>query len=809
MEVPTYLKDILSRFPLPIAIAFNQKFVFINPSFRKLTGFSIKSLSNFSVKEFFSKVPRLVKSFFCEIPNKYNKKLFTKVYLIRTKINSYRVQIFIFIDKTAERFLERNLSLIAHVLMLTLSSHTQEELLVNLVKTLVVDFEIDCAFITLVSKKGKPFLWFELGSPPGFIDKLDLNTITNCKDNILVIKRSSEANILKTWQPVLQSYGFESLFVLPILEDDKVIGYLVGLSKKAEFFDEEFTNILYEMQYTLKFSFRRFQTLRENFILNTAIEKGEFWVGILDEEKKFVYVNTFACELMGWTKEEALNHGIEVFQKDPKNSLSFEEMKSAMEKGENYTGIFVIQGEKEEKIYLYLQMIPVILPCKVERYVLIGRDVSLELDLLSMIETLKTKDELTGLYNLTGILEEAEKILNIADLGVAFCLLFIRKIDWILALYGSSIRDELIVKIAEFLKEKFPGALIARISEDTFLLVFLFLRNKVEVYHLINIILERFKEPIKVSRFSLSPSINLGVSFYPEDGTTANELYYKAYIALKQAKAEGPNKFYFYSKEMEQAIKKILNAEELIKTAIENKQFTFFIQPYFSSKEEVIKGGETLVRIDKDGEVIPPKFFIEELESSEYLKDFEEWALVEVVNLSKEMDLPLSINLTPERFYDIEFWKKHRKLLSELKHPLILEITERGILKDLKRAQYIVEALKEEFPGIKIAIDDFGTGQTNFNYLANLKIDLIKIDMEYTQKMLLNRKILAIVDSIIYLAKKLGVETLAEGVETEAQVYTLKEMGCDYLQGFYFSKPLPRDEFKKFLETYKSRSFRA
>jgi len=800
MKVPAYLKKILSKFPLPVAVGDNC-FEFVNPAFKELTGYTIRKLKKVKPEEFF-RTSKFKKFFELEVPNTLGKKVWARVYTIKATIEGSPTKIFILVNKTTEKFLERNLSLLAHVLLLMLSSNTQEELLLNIVKTIVMDFDVNCAFLVSLGKNNNPVLWFSLGEPEGFLEELPLKEVLKLKNKVYVAKDVSKGVFSKTWEALLKKYDYKSFFVLPIVKDSKVVGYLVGFSFYAEFFDEEFLNILYEIQYTLKFSFKRFETLRENFILNAALEKGEFWASIVDERGRFLYVNNFACNLMGWTKKQALKLGIDVFGEDLKNAKAFNDLKESMKKGEPFTGIFVLTNAEGEKVYLYLQMIPVILPCRVARYVLIGRDVSLEVDLLSTIETLKTKDELTGLYNLTGILEEAEKILKIADLGVAFCLLFIRRIDWILALYGSSIKDELIVKIAEFLKEKFPGALIARISEDTFLLVFLFVRSKGEMYYLIHTILDRFKEPIKVKNMSLTPSVNLGVSFYPEDGETSDELYYKAHIALKQAKAEGPNKFYFYSKEMEHSIKKILEAEELIKEALSNKLFTFYIQPYFSVKKDSIAGGESLVRIVKDGEVIPPTFFIEELENSEYLKEFEHWALQEVVNLQKEFKIPLAINLTPERFYDIEFWKSHRELLKNLEFPLVLEITERGILKNLKRAQFIIEALKEEFKNIKVAIDDFGTGQTNFNYLVNLKIDLIKIDMSYVQEMLNNKKTLAIVDSIIYLAKRLGVETLAEGVETEAQVFTLKQMGCDYLQGFYFSKPLDKESFKEFLKKF-------
>lgn len=244
--------------------------------------------------------------------------------------------------------------------------------------------------------------------------------------------------------------------------------------------------------------------------------------------------------------------------------------------------------------------------------------------------------------------------------------------------------------------------------------------------------------------------------------------------------------------------KRELHAERLIREAIEKNYFHFYYQPYFYTSVCQLAGAEALVRILlPDGEVISPAFFIEALEKSLHRRTFEIWAMKTIIDQINTWKIPLSLNLYATTFLDEQFWLEVKESIKKLKFPLILEITERGLIQDPQKTYEIIKFLKEETPLIKIAIDDFGTGYSNFEYLLGLPFDILKIDISFVKFMDKDAKKRGIVKSIIDIAHILKAKSLAEGVETKEIAEILDIMNCDYVQGFYFDKPLAKEEFEK------------
>ncbi len=162
--------------------------------------------------------------------------------------------------------------------------------------------------------------------------------------------------------------------------------------------------------------------------------------------------------------------------------------------------------------------------------------------------------------------------------------------------------------------------------------------------------------------------------------------------------------------------------------------------------------------------------------------------------LSHRTKFPVSVNISPKTLYDEDFVGYAIENIKNkgIENLLNIEITERTVMSNLDLAITILKKLKNN--GIGIAIDDFGTGYSSLSYLARLPVDFVKIDLSFVKRMLEDDKVLSVVKTIVYLAKELGMKTIAEGVENEKQIEILRDLGCDYLQGFYFSKPVPRDE---------------
>ena len=206
-------------------------------------------------------------------------------------------------------------------------------------------------------------------------------------------------------------------------------------------------------------------------------------------------------------------------------------------------------------------------------------------------------------------------------------------------------------------------------------------------------------------------------------------------------------------------------------------------------------GFEALVRIiDEDGTIYTPAVFIDFLENSKYLVDFEDWALQKVEEQIKKWKIPISFNVSARSFRRDDFIKKLEEVCKKCKKLFAIEITERVFINNMERAVKILENLKEYS---NIAIDDFGTGYSSFNYLKELPVSILKLDISFTKRLLEDGKDRLIVKSIVKLARSLKIKTLAEGIEKEQQMEILRKFKCDFLQGYLLAKPMPAHEIEK------------
>jgi len=418
-------------------------------------------------------------------------------------------------------------------------------------------------------------------------------------------------------------------------------------------------------------------------------------------------------------------------------------------------------------------------------------------------------DRLTGLLNLSSFLEETQRALLAKPRYAGMLVLDLYNFSAINDLYGLEAGDEVLKEVAERLKKAFEASVVlGRTAADEFAIFIPNLEHSKNILQYLDYIRLIFEIPINQKGEIFTLDYNLGVALYPFDGTSSEILYRHAQAACALAKKSSPNKVQFFDPQISDYLQNELSAERLIREALSNNWFTFFIQPYFYAHTLSLAGGETLVRIVKpNGEVLPPGVFIQTLERSIYLESFERWAFKTVVNLINAFKISLGLNLHPATFYNKNFFMEREEALQSLSAPLVLEITERATIDDPQKAKEVCEFLKN-FPMVRIALDDFGTGYSNLSYLKDLPLDVVKIDISFVRALKDDQlKSKQLVKTIIDLAHGLGAKALAEGVETVEQVEILTQFGCDYLQGFYFEKPLPISEFeKKYLSEAKTKA---
>ena len=385
-------------------------------------------------------------------------------------------------------------------------------------------------------------------------------------------------------------------------------------------------------------------------------------------------------------------------------------------------------------------------------------------------------DYLTNLLNRKGFLEK-----NYLDSKKVIVVIDIYEFKSIIESRGKKYAEEILKKLASFLKKEIGVSKIGRVGGDEFAFVIDIEKN--ELKNFLN------KLIAKINAF-LNLNVNIGVVVVDDKENNLEILLEKAYVALNKAIKEGGNTYKIYDENIGLEKKKIYIVHNLIKRAVKENNIIFYFQPYVNQDFKVA-GAESLIRIKEKERIIPPAEFIEEAEESGLISDIEKITFPKIVEYAKKVDINLSFNLSAYSFIHNEFYES----IPEVKN-LTIEITER-IVTNMQLAKEKIDIIKSK--NIKVAIDDFGTGYSNFMSLKELDFDFLKIDMSFIRFIETSKKDRAIVKSIVEFAKSLDLKTVAEGVETEKQVEILKDLGCDYMQGFYFYKPMPFEKLKKLL----------
>ena len=410
---------------------------------------------------------------------------------------------------------------------------------------------------------------------------------------------------------------------------------------------------------------------------------------------------------------------------------------------------------------------------------------------LNEIEKLKNYDSLTGVMKKNIFLE---KIKPLKNSKYALICLNIKNFKAINDLYSHKIGDKLLITLANKLKKDFEE--VTRIHADQFAL----LTKKEDIEKKINLLNSNEYKKFKID------NIELEIEFYIAilDIEKNIDLIKECDLAIKLAKKE-KNHISFYDKTLEKETLKDLLIVKKLKQALKNRELTLFYQPLYTVNKEMF-GAEALIRwINKEKGIIPPNEFIPIAEKSDLIVEIGDFVLEEVIKQlsiwqKENKNLSLSVNISSKQFDDnlIEKIKNLIKNYQVNPNNLKIELLESILFENNKETIERMKKIKKL--GIKIALDDFGTGFSSLQYLATLPIDIVKIDQSFVFHMFESKENLIIIEEIIRLGKKLNMKVLAEGVETERHFEKLKELGCEYFQGYYFSKPLPLNKFEKLLK---------
>ncbi|QJR82024.1 GGDEF domain-containing protein [Alteromonas pelagimontana] len=389
---------------------------------------------------------------------------------------------------------------------------------------------------------------------------------------------------------------------------------------------------------------------------------------------------------------------------------------------------------------------------------------------------------------------------------VGFIILRMNNFDWINSTLGHKLGDAVLASLSErYIKLEDDSTRVYRTSG----IEFTFIKQAPDFESLNDFCHQAIRStimPLAISDFDFEMSCALGIAAAPFDGTDFEELRRKASFAVYRAKKDEQNSYRFFENDMKDAIQRKLQLTHELKTAIELNQFELFYQPKVELATNQIVGAEALIRWKKDGNYLLPKEFIPVAEESGLIVEIGRWALeaacLECARWQQAglHGMTVAVNLSPVQFkrgsLPTHVFRALQK--SGLDPNLLeLEITESLFIDDPDHVKQQVHAMVER--GVNFAIDDFGTGYSNLNYLAKFNASTLKIDMSFVREMVQNPQQQHIVSAIIKMSQVMDLENIAEGVEDAQTAALLREQGCIYGQGFYWSPPLPAGEFFQFV----------
>ena len=575
---------------------------------------------------------------------------------------------------------------------------------------------------------------------------------------------------------------------------------------------------------TLEEAKQRLDSEREKFRV-TLNSIGDAVIAV-DMERHITFMNPIAERMTGWCHNDAVGESIDTVMhlqdatsrqamRNPLDYALSENRIVAMAMNAQLTGM---HGE----IYRVEDSAAPIHDAQgqVIGGIIVFHDVSETIAMSMKMNQLAYHDQLTDLPNRVLLQDRANRALQIARQSQGRTVFFLIDIDhfkYLNETLGHNTGDELIRILAKRLNSVIDiKSTLARIGGDEFAIVVHHIDSLEEIAALCSRIADAFKSPFQIEGTAYNTTASIGVSIYPDDAQSLDELMRHADAALYRAKFEGRDRYCFFSPEMESHVFSRHELEQLLRDALKNRRLEVHYQPKVRTADRSCSGAEALARLyDSDGAPVAPVEFIGLAEQTGLIVELGaqvlETACRDAISwIDADPDFIISVNVAAGQLCSDEFYDTVLDILARTgvqASNLQLEVTESEVMTDLEKCERVLELLKDA--GVSIALDDFGTGYSSLAYLKRLNIDTLKIDKSFIADMTTNSNDRDIVRAVVKLGDSMNLHLVAEGVETENQERELLEMGCLTCQGFLYSPAVKKDQFDQLLASAPFKSARS
>ncbi len=534
---------------------------------------------------------------------------------------------------------------------------------------------------------------------------------------------------------------------------------------------------------------------------------------LTNANREIVEINESFSRITGYSREEALGQNPCLIKLEEHNRDCYAQMWQQVEQQGVWSGEMWDQ-HKNGTLYSKALSITMVKngQGRVSHYIGIFSDISHNKQIEQQLQRMAFYDELTGLPNRTlckDRLNQEIKVAHRREEQLAVLFLDLDHFKYVNDTLGHSSGDLLLLEAARRIQRCVRESdTIARLGGDEFMVLLTGVVSIEMVERVAVAIIQALSEKIVLQGQEVTIGVSIGISLYPDNGGTYDELTKNADVAMYRAKEAGRNTFMFFTRELQEIMVARLTLERELRRAIQREDFELYYQPKVDLRSGQIVGMEALLRWQHEaGHMVMPAEFIPLAEETGLILPLGEWVLRQacrqavVWRQAGHLALRMAVNLSAKQFDQADIATLIESILDETGLPpeaLELEVTESMVMKDADRAVVTLRRLRAL--GVHIAVDDFGTGYSSLSYLKKLPLQTLKIDRSFVRDLGHDSDDEAIVSAIISMAGTMEMRVVAEGVETVEQLEFLRRDGCDEAQGFLFSRPVPADQFELLLQ---------
>ena len=731
-------------------------------------------------------------------------------------------------ELTREREMEKLNSIYVELDRRILAGQDLETLLSVIVDRLVTGFGFALVYISLPEPDGtirylnirsddpssaqaleeasRPYKWNE---PPGN-QRLSARVLRSRKP-IFIITEDAQGSPLRDWY---LSQGIDASLVIPLLGenvDHSPWGTLTISVRNRQAFPDSRRQLFLEFSDRLRVAFSHYAEHHRIRLFRGAMESGRAPSLIVNPDRTIAWSNRAFSEMTRTDLTRIMGESLRQFF--PLSDWGEKEGASGVEgAADEFSGEWCGVTADGTAFLAEVLVSPIHNDgMKLTHFLVHMKDVTSEREKEKEIHRLAHQDPLTGLLNRNGFLKLfREKLDMSARSGQRLALGFL-DLDGFKELndtLGHAAGDRFLEVISGRMLEVMEGTgALGRIGGDEFVVLagekddFIFER-------LFTHLLEQVARPVAFEEGEFQTTVSVGVSIYPDDGQTVEELLRKADLTMYHAKSAGKNTIRFFEKAIEQSVREWYEKGTALRQAIARKEFELYFQPQVDVRNNRLVGAEALIRWNRpDRGMMLPASFIPLAEETGLIHPVGDWVLEEALSLLEKWDRTsfpsfwLAVNVSARQFRSESFWSDLESRFD--RYPasasrLSLELTESLFVGDSGVSAGRIASLRKR--GVTFVIDDFGTGYSSLSYLTRLPVDSIKIPQEFVLRMKENDRDRKMVEIIAHMARSLDLFLIGEGAESPAEVEMLRDLGCFVIQGFSISRPLSLSRFEGYLE---------